>query len=160
MRPPEIVQAQLEALGLGIQVLEFADVSTATAAQAAEAVGAELGSIVKSLLFLAAAQPVRVLMAGDRQADQRKIADHLGVSKKKVKIADAETVRRVTGFEVGGVPPLAHATPDLPVLIDASLGRYETVYAAAGASNALFPIPFATLVEVTHGDVRDLARAE
>jgi prolyl-tRNA editing enzyme YbaK/EbsC (Cys-tRNA(Pro) deacylase) len=65
-------------------------------------------------------------------------------------------VRRVTGFAIGGVPPLGHPQP-LTTLIDRSLSRYETVYAAAGTSNAIFPIPYVTLVEVTGGEVCDLA---
>jgi prolyl-tRNA editing enzyme YbaK/EbsC (Cys-tRNA(Pro) deacylase) len=65
-------------------------------------------------------------------------------------------VLAATGFPVGGVPPLGHPEP-LPTLIDASLSRFETVYAAAGSGDTIFPIPYQTLVEVTRGEVHDLA---
>jgi prolyl-tRNA editing enzyme YbaK/EbsC (Cys-tRNA(Pro) deacylase) len=151
------VQAALDALNLGIQVRRF-DVPTATAAQAAAAIGCELGAIVKSLCFLVDGSPVLVLAAGDRRVDSKALRRIYRVSKKKVKTADPATVRSATGFAVGGVPPLGHPEP-LPTLIDSSLERFETVYAAAGSADSIFPIPFATLVEVTQGEVHDLTRA-
>jgi len=138
--------------GFDIRVIEL-DRSTRTAQLAAEAVGTELGSIVKSLMFLADGKPVLVLVAGDRRADTKKLAQVLEA--KKVKIADAETVRAETGFAIGGVPPVGHLTP-LPTLIDQSLGRFETVYAAAGAPNAVFPIAYDMLLQVTAGQVADV----
>ena len=77
------------------------------------------------------------------------------VSKKKVKTADPATVLTATGFAVGGVPPLGHPEP-LPTLVDDSLARFEIVYAAAGSGDTIFPIAYATLVEVTHGQVHEL----
>jgi Cys-tRNA(Pro) deacylase len=138
--------------GLGINVIEL-DKSTRTAQLAAEAVGTELGSIVKSLLFLADGKPALVLVAGDRRADTDKLAQVLKA--KKVKIADADTVRAETGFVIGGVPPVGHLTP-LLTLIDQSLGRFETVYAAAGSPNAVFPIAYDMLLRVTAGQVEDV----
>ncbi len=151
MKPSERVQAALDTMGLDIHVVEF-KASTATAPEAAAAAGCELGAIVKSLLFLIDGQPVLTLVAGDRLADQKKLATRFGVGKKKVKLADAETVLRVTGYEVGGVPPLGHPVK-LPTLVDESLGRFETVWAAAGMHNAVFPIAYAKLVEITGGEV-------
>jgi prolyl-tRNA editing enzyme YbaK/EbsC (Cys-tRNA(Pro) deacylase) len=151
MRASERVQAALDAKGLGIRVVEFSE-STATAAQAAAAAGCPLGAIVKSLLFLIDGQPVLVLVAGDRMADPRAVGTRFGVGKKKVRLADAETVRNVTSYEVGGVPPLGHPNA-LRVLIDDSLQRFETVWAAAGTGNAVFPIAFSLLVEITSGEV-------
>jgi len=145
----ERVQAALDAWGLGIHVVKFA-ASTATASEAAAAAGCELGAIVKSLLFLIDGQPILVLVSGDRLADQKKLAALFGVSKKKVRLADAETVQRVTGYQVGGVPPVGHDKP-LPVVVDASLGRFETVWAAAGAPDAVFPIAYSQLVKITSG---------
>ena len=138
--------------GLDISVIEL-DKSTRTAQLAAEAIGTELGSIVKSLLFLADGKPALVLVAGDRRADAKKLAQVLEA--KKVKIADADTVRAETGFAIGGVPPVGHHTL-LPTIIDRSLGRFETVYAAAGAPNAVFPIAYDMLVQVTAGQVADV----
>jgi len=151
MKPSERVQAALDAISPGTRVVEFEE-STATAPEAAAAAGCELGAIAKSLLFLIDGQPTLVLVAGDRMADSRKLAALSGVGKKKIKLADAETVRRVTGYEVGGVPPVGHETK-LPVLVDESLGRFETVWGAAGAHNAVFPIAFSRLVEITRGQV-------
>jgi prolyl-tRNA editing enzyme YbaK/EbsC (Cys-tRNA(Pro) deacylase) len=155
MNAIEQVQNTLNALGSGIRVVEL-PVSTATAPEAAAAVGCELGAIVKSLLFLINGQPVIVLAAGDRKVDSKRIGALYGVGKKKVKLADAQTVRELTGYDVGGVPPLGHTRP-LPVLIDDSLARFETVWAAAGAHNAVFPTPYARLVEITSGRVVPLA---
>jgi Cys-tRNA(Pro) deacylase len=138
--------------GLDISVVEL-DRSTRTAQLAAEALCTELGSIVKSLVFLADGRPALVLVAGDRRADTKKLAQVLEA--KKVRIADADTVRAKTGFAIGGVPPVGHHTP-LPTIIDGSLGRFETVYAAAGAPNAVFPIAYDVLRQITAGQVADV----
>jgi Cys-tRNA(Pro) deacylase len=138
--------------GLEISVIEL-DKSTRTAQLAAEAIGTELGSIVKTLVFLADGKPALVLVAGDRRADTKKLAQVLEA--RKVKIADADTVRAETGFAIGGVPPVGHHAP-LPTLIDQSLGRFETVYAAAGSPRAVFPIAYDMLLQVTEGQVADV----
>jgi Cys-tRNA(Pro) deacylase len=138
--------------GLDISVVVL-DKSTRTAQLAAEAIGTELGSIVKSLVFLADGKPVLVLVAGDRRADTKKLTQVLEA--KKVKIADADTVRAETGFAIGGVAPVGHHPP-LPTIIDRSLGRFETVYAAAGSPRAVFPIAYDVLLQVTAGQVADV----
>jgi len=148
------VQAALDALDLGIQVQHF-DMPTATAAQAAAAIGCELGAIVKSLCFLIDGRSVLVLAAGDRRVDSKALRRIFQVSKKKVKTADPAAVLAATGYPVGGVPPLGHPQP-LPTLIDDSLARFETVYAAAGSGDTIFPITYESLVEVTRGQVHDL----
>jgi Cys-tRNA(Pro) deacylase len=150
------VQTAIEALGLEIQIMTF-DISTATAPQAAEAIGTELGSIVKSLCFIIADQPVIVLAAGDQRIDDRKLGTLYDVGRKKVKIADAETTIGRTGYAPGGVPPIGHRT-HLPVLIDQTLARFETVYAAAGSANSIFSMPFETLVSITNGRIADVAK--
>ena len=152
----ERVRKALAALGVETEITEYPR-STRTAQDAADTIGVPLGSIVKSLLFLVDEQPVLVLMAGDRRVDTGKLAALYGVSEGKVRIADAETVRRVTGFAIGGVPPVGHVTP-LPTLIDVSLGRFEVVHAAAGSPRANFPIRYETLVEITRGRVVDLSQ--
>ncbi len=100
-----------------------------------------------------------MLVAGDRLADQKRLAARFGVGKKKVKLADAETVLRVTGYEVGGVPPLGH-NEKLPTLIDESLGRFQTVWAAAGMHCAVFPIAYSKLIEITDGQVAAFTEEE
>jgi len=152
--PTATVQAALDALGLEIRVRRF-EVPTSTAEEAAFAVGCDLGAIVKSLCFEVDSRPVLVLVAGDRQVDTKALRRIFGVSKRKVRIASRALVKEATGFAVGGVPPLGHERP-LPILIDRSLSRFETVYAAAGSASSLFPICYATLIEVTGGEVYDL----
>ena len=138
--------------GLDISVVEL-DKSTRTAQLAAGAIGTELGSIVKSLVFLADGKPALILVAGDRRADTNKLAQVLEA--KKVEIADADTVRAKTGFAIGGVPPVGHHAP-LPTVIDRSLGRFEAVYAAAGSPRAVFPIAYDVLLRITAGQVADV----
>ena len=152
------VRSALAAAGLGDAIIELPD-SARTAQMAADALTRHLhfevpvGAIVKSLVFVADAQPVLVLVAGDRRGDGARIAQAMGAA--EARIADAETVRSATGFAIGGVPPVGH--PDgLPVLIDETLGRFSTVYAAAGHPHAVFPIPFARLVEISGGRVLDV----
>ena len=88
-------------------------------------------------------------------ADHKRIAKLLGLSKKKVRIARADEVQAVAGCDPGGVPPVGYAQP-LRVLIDGSLARFDTVWAAAGAANAVFPISFHDLVRITSGEVSEI----
>lgn len=155
---PDDVQAALGALGLKIRVQRF-DASTATSRLAADAIGTELGSIVKSLCFFIDEQAVIVLGSGDQRMDERKLGALRGVSRKKVKMATAQQSVEVAGYAPGGVPPVGHRTR-LPIYVDAMLARYEIVYAAAGAPDAIFPIAFKALVEVTAGAVVDIARKD
>ena len=152
MKGPERVQAALKAAGLDISIIKLQE-SARTAQLAADALGTALGSIVKSLLFLADGEPVLVLVAGDRRADPAKLKRLLGA--RRAMIADAERVRQETGFSIGGVPPIGHRRP-LPTWIDGSLARFETVYAAAGHPHAVFPITFETLTRITGGHVADV----
>lgn len=155
MSSVERVQEYLTQNGVNSRVIEL-DKSTRTAPMAAEAIGTELGSIVKSLIFVADGEIVLVLVAGDRRADVSKLAQQLSVS--EVRIASAEEVREKTGFAIGGVPPVGHRSP-LPTLIDSSLGRFKTVYAAAGSPRAIFPIDFDKLLELTQGRVADITES-
>ena len=139
-----------------LQVMEF-EASTATAPLAAAAIGCEVGAIVKSLCFVVDGQPVMTLVAGDMKVDDSKLAALFGVGRKRVKIADAETVHRMTGFPVGGVSPVAHHEA-MPVLIDRTLARYTTVYAAAGSAHANFAIPLPRLVTLTGGRLEDIVK--
>ncbi len=150
------VQEALALLGIDTQIHTFEE-STATAPEAAAAIGTELGSIVKSLCFVIEGSPIVILTAGDQRVDDRKLGAIYGVSRKKVKIADSDTTVRETGYLPGGVPPVGHRTA-IPVLIDSTLQRYETVYAAAGSANAIFPVDLSTLITVTQGKVVDIAK--
>ena len=152
MNSVDRVREYLKHCGLTIEVMELAE-STRTAALAAEAVGSPLGSIVKSLVFLADGKPVLILVAGDKRADHKKLEKILKAQ--RVMIADADQVREATGFAIGGVPPVAHRIK-LPTLIDKNLGRFETLYAAAGSPRAVFPIAYEKLVEITEGQLADV----
>ena len=129
------VRAALTAAGSTAEIIAFAD--TARSAQdAARSVGVELGAIVKSLVFAVDSRAVMALVAGDRRCDTAALARALGLDG-KVGRADADMVREATGFTIGGVPPIAHTTP-LATAIDASLGRFAIVYAAAGHPHCVF----------------------
>ncbi len=140
-------QRVIEALAAaGVQVAphEFAE-STRTAAEAAAAVGTTVAQIVKSLVFLADDAPILVLVSGDHRVDTDFLSGVIGAT---ISRAPAERVRAATGYAIGGVPPVGHATP-LPTLLDASLLRFEVVWAAAGTPNSVFPIAPQLLVALT-----------
>ena len=146
------VRAWLAEAGSKAGVIALSE--TARSAQdAADSIGTELGSIVKSLVFAVAGKPVMALVAGDRQCDTKALAAALGLDG-KAKRADADLVRDATGFAIGGVAPLAHER-ELPIAIDASLGRFETVYAAAGHPHCVFATSLAELARLTGGAVRE-----
>ena len=148
-----VVEA-LRSAGIAAEVKEFSE-STRTAEEAAAAVGTTVGQSVKSLVFLAGETPVLALVSGTNRADMSKLAAAAGG---KVRRADADTVRSVTGYAIGGVPPLGHATP-LRTFLDRDLLQYATVWAAAGTPNAVFAIAPGDLERITGADVIDLASA-
>ena len=146
------VRAWLSDASSPAEVIELNE--TARSAQdAADSIDTELGSIVKSLVFAVAGKPVMALVAGDRQCDTKALAVALGLDG-KVKRADAELVREATGFAIGGVPPVAHETK-LPIVIDASLARFETVYAAAGHPYCVFATSVAELARITGAEIKE-----
>jgi prolyl-tRNA editing enzyme YbaK/EbsC (Cys-tRNA(Pro) deacylase) len=121
--------------GLQIEVRTLSD-SARTAARAAAALGVEVGQIVKSLVFVRDGEPVMILCAGDRRVD----AARLGVAP-----AGADLVREVTGFSIGGVPPLGHDT-ELATTVDESLRRFDVVWAAAGTPHDVFKVGTEALI--------------
>jgi Cys-tRNA(Pro) deacylase len=137
-------------------VVEF-DASTATAAEAAAAVGCELGQIVKTLVFVADGRPTVALVAGDRQVDTGRLAGIVGVGRKKLKMGAADEVRELTGFPIGGVSPVGRSFP-ADVVVDESLQRFEVIWAAAGASNAVFEARTHDLVDAVKGQWAVIAR--
>lgn len=148
----ERVQAALSEHGVETEILEFPQ-GTKTAQEAAAAIGTDVAQIVKSLVFVAGEDPVLVLVSGAHMADTGKLAREFGAP---VRRADAETVRRATGFAIGGVAPVGHTSP-LRTLIDDNLMNYDVVYAAAGTPFSIFPIAPDELVRVTGGRVADVA---
>lgn len=150
------VQKALDKLGLDIEITEFTE-STATSELAAEAIGTTVSRIAKSIVFMVLDQPVVVITAGDQRVDDRKVAAHYEVGRKKVKIAKPEQCIEFIGYAPGGVPPLGHRT-EVPIFIDETLGRFELIYAAAGSAQTIFPIAYKKLVEITNGHVMDVVR--
>ena len=151
----ERVRAALAERDLLAEIIEFPQ-STRTAVDAARAVGATVGQIVKSLVFAADGQPVLVLASGAHRVDPDKLARAASAS--RVEKATAETTRSVTGFSIGGVPPVGHLTT-LRVFVDQALLQHPIVYAAAGTPHAVFAVDPKALVRVTQGEVADLAEA-
>jgi prolyl-tRNA editing enzyme YbaK/EbsC (Cys-tRNA(Pro) deacylase) len=140
--------------GLTVETKTFPE-GTKTAADAAAAIGVELGQIVKSLVFLVDDRPVMALMSGDNFLDEAKLLAATGGT--KVGRADADAVRAATGFPIGGVPPFGHSTP-VPVLVDEDLLRFSEVWAAAGTWTDVFPVAPKELVRVASGSLADLAK--
>ena len=124
--------------------------STRTAAEAAAAVGVEVGQIVKSLVFVDGAGPLLCLCAGDRRVDPAR----LGAD---VRQARGDEVREATGFSIGGVPPVGHDRP-LRTVVDVSLRRFETVWCAGGTPHAVFPVATEALIEaIRDAEVREVS---
>ena len=122
--------------GLELNVQRFPE-GTRSAADAARAIGCQVGQIVKSLVFMADGAPVVALVSGAHQLDTARLAVELGAS--EVRRATGDEAREATGYAIGGVPPLGHATA-VPVLIDRHLLTHEVVWAAAGLPDAVFAV--------------------
>ena len=139
--------------GLQVTVLEMPS-STRTAEDAANACSCAVGQIVKSLVFRGkdTNTPYLLLVSGDNRVDQKGVAKHLG---EKLTRPDADDVRAITGFAIGGIPPLAHATP-LSTYIDRDLLQYDTVWAAAGTPNCVFSSDPNALAEAAGATVIDV----
>ncbi|MGE5161565.1 MAG: YbaK/EbsC family protein [Betaproteobacteria bacterium] len=142
------VQDALAAAGADTRVIEL-PVAARTSQQAADALGIEVGQIAKSLIFRAvpSGRAVLVIAAGDRRVDEARIGALLDES---IGRATPEFVREHSGFAIGGVAPLAHAQP-MTTFIDASLRRFDVVWAAGGTPHCVFPIAPAELVRVSGG---------
>ena len=144
------VQDALSQSGLKLQVVEL-PASTRTSAEAAQAVGCQIGQIAKSLIFKTCEtqRPILVIASGANRVDELKIGARLG---EPIGKADAEFVRSRTGFVIGGVPPIGHIEV-IKTFIDEDLLAFEQIWAAAGTPHAVFPLKPADLVQITHGEV-------
>jgi Cys-tRNA(Pro) deacylase len=143
-----------QALGLDIEIVKF-EQTTRSAQEAADAIGCEVAQIVKSLCFVVNGRSVICLVSGANQLDERKLAALAGVGRKKVKRADADTVKAATGFSIGGVPPFGHKTA-VPIYIDDDLMQFDVVWAAAGTPFAVFACAPNDLARVTQGKIVDI----
>ena len=124
-----------------------------TAKDAATSLKCEVGAIVKSLLFKADDTFLICLVPGDKRCSLNKLKKIL--NKKDVRLANADEVKANTGFSIGGVAPIAHLKK-LNILIDQSLDRFQSIFAAAGHPNSIFKIEYNQLVQMTKGEVKEI----
>lgn len=143
------------AAGVDISVERFPE-GTRTAADAARAVGCEVGQIVKSLVFMADARPVVALVSGANRVDLGRLATATGAT--EARRADGDEARAATGFAIGGVPPFGHAS-QVAVVIDRDLLAFDRVWAAAGLPDAVFAIAPDDLLRASGGTVADVKEA-
>lgn len=152
-RVEEFVATARERHGLELEVREFPESGTPTAASAAEAIGCEVAQIVKSLVFEVDGRLVLALTSGANSVDEGALADHFEAA--EVSMAEPTSVRETVGWSIGGVPPICHES-DLPTVIDPTLRSFDRVWAAAGTPDAVFPIDPAELERLTDADAVDV----
>ena len=143
--------------GVSLEITVFAE-STHTAEEAAAAVGAELGQIVKSLVFVAPVagglEPIVCLVSGANRVDLARLSAVTG--EPDIRRASAREANDLTGYVIGGIPPIGHRRP-LRVVMDPDLGRFPVVWAAAGLPTAVFPVPPATLLSLANAVVAPIS---
>ena len=127
--------------------------SARTALEAASSLGCEVGSIIKSLLFKAENSFILCLVAGDKKASLNKIKKAFNI--KDLSMASADDVKNITGYTIGGVAPIGHLNK-IDILIDNSLERFTSLFAAAGHPNCVFKISFIDLQKITNGSTKDI----
>ena len=144
------VQNTLRDLGFELTVIEHAE-STRTAQEAADRVGVKLGQIVKSLIFKGkkSGKPILVLTSGANRVGEKRIKAYAG---EKIGRAKPDFVREVTGYAIGGVPPIAHLQ-QIETYLDEDLMQYDVIWAAAGTPNAVFELTPDDLAKMTEGKV-------
>ena len=155
--PDPAIQRVLDAAtrkGVALEVRVF-DRSTHTAEDAATALGVEIGQIVKSLVFVAPHQdgelePIICLVSGPNRVDVARLAAVTG--EPDIRRATATEAHDLTSFSIGGIPPIGHPR-QLRVVMDPDLGRFPTVWAAAGTATAVFPVPPGTLRSLANATV-------
>lgn len=141
------------ALGLAIEVREMTE-STRTAEEAAAACGVTVGQIVKSLVFTGttSGRPYLLLVSGVNRADEAAVARLLG---EELKRPDGRSVRDLTGYAIGGIPPFGHVSP-LATYMDRDLLTHDVIWAAAGTPKAVFRTEPASLQRATGATVIDV----
>jgi prolyl-tRNA editing enzyme YbaK/EbsC (Cys-tRNA(Pro) deacylase) len=144
------VQEALKLKGLNCKVIQLSE-STRTAQEAALTIGCDVAQIVKSLIFKTTThKPVLILASGSNRVNEKIIESHVG---EKITKADADFAREITGFAIGGIPPVGHKSPIDWIFIDEDLLKYDSVWAAAGTPNAVFNLTSKDLQEMTNGKV-------
>jgi prolyl-tRNA editing enzyme YbaK/EbsC (Cys-tRNA(Pro) deacylase) len=137
------VSAYLNEKGIQNRVVSL-DKSTRTSQLAADALGCTLAEIAKSIVFKGGEQAVVVVISGDKRVDTKKVSELIGFN---VASADADTVKAITGYAIGGVPPFPHDAR-VKVLLDRSLTRFEKVWAAAGTPNSVINLNVEQLMNI------------
>ncbi len=154
---PDHVQTVLDSHQLGLTVIHFDD-HTTTSQDAARVIGCELGQIAKSMCLTVGGSPALIVASGDQRIAEAKLAKHFGIGRKKIKIASPEQCVAVFGYAPGGVPPVAHRTAGIPIIIDTTLSRWDRIYAAAGTPHDNFGLTFDQLCIITGGTVLDCVK--
>ena len=129
------------------------ETSARTAIEAASSLGCEVGAIVKSLLFKTENSFTLCLVSGDKKASLNKIKKLLNI--KDISMAAADDVKNITGYTIGGVSPIGHLNK-IDIIIDTSLERFKSLFAAAGHPNCVFKIDFKNLQKITNGSIREI----
>ena len=135
-------------------VVKCLEQTARTANDAATALGCNVGAIVKSLLFREEKSYVLCLVSGDKKCSLKKLKKILG--EKDISMANADQVKEITGYTIGGVSPIGHLTK-VNILIDNNLARFEDIFAAAGHPNCIFKINFDQLTRLTNGKIEEIA---
>jgi prolyl-tRNA editing enzyme YbaK/EbsC (Cys-tRNA(Pro) deacylase) len=153
---PDNLQAYLNEHNISAEIV-YPGAPTPTVPAAAEALGVDPDQIVKSVLFLVDDQPFLVYGCGVRLVDHTRLADRLSVSRKKVKLANADQVLNLTGYAVGTVPPVGLKTP-MPAFMDPAVLEHDVVYAGGGGINALLKIESQILQRISRAEVAPMLK--
>ena len=151
--PVQRVKNKLKEFDNSLEVVVL-DSSARTAKDAAESLKTEVGSIVKSLLLRTKTSFLLCLVSGDKRCSLNKIKKIL--NQKDVSMANADQVKEITGFTIGGVSPIGHLNK-IDIFIDESLKRFANIFAAAGHPNIIFKINFENLCKITNGSIKDIS---
>lgn len=144
--PPSVMRVAAAARNLGLEIdIRIMTDTTRTAEEAAQACGTTPAQIVKSLIFEGkeSGQPLLFLVSGKNRVDEKAVAGRIG---EKLRRPDAQRVRDITGYAIGGIPPIGHPAP-LKAYVDPDLLAFDVVWAAAGTPNAVFPVDPKKLAE-------------
>ena len=150
--PVKRVESILKKFDINQKIIVL-DTSARTAIEAASSLGCEVGAIVKSLLFKTENSFTLCLVSGDKKASLNKIKKLLNI--KDISMAAADDVKNITGYTIGGVSPICHLNK-IDIIIDTSLERFTSLFAAAGHPNCVFKIDFKNLQKITNGSIKEI----
>lgn len=140
--------------GITAEIIHLEE-ETHTVAAAAAALGVQPEQIIKSVLFLADGRPILIIANGRTRIDRKQLADYLGVSRRRMKIASADQVLSMTGYQAGALPPFGHQQP-IRTLVEEGVAKQDVVYGGGGDTNALMRLTTAELLRIAGADVVSL----